>query len=190
VRKYLITVFVLASIAFANQLLTNGSFEDTLTNGWQQSMGGGDSASITRGPDYDPDPDYEVLVYSTAGTSNSYAKLYQTVYVPTTDLEFSVNAKLYAYDNDDSVSWAGAAVVISYLDTCDSLLGDTKICAQSSSLQHPWINTSTSHIIEAPDSFWHDYSFNIDDELTNLPGVNPSDINKIQVALLDSTLWG
>ncbi|GAI64590.1 unnamed protein product, partial [marine sediment metagenome] len=30
-------------------------------------------------------------------------------------------------------------------------------------------------------------AFNIDDELTNLPGVTPSDIKKIQISLLDST---
>jgi len=177
-KRYIITILALASFTFASQFLTNGDFEEPLMNGWQQSMYGAGS-SINRGTDYDGDPDYEAFVYK--GTGDGYARLYQIVDVPTTDLEFSVNAKLYAYSTSASC-WAGAAVVISYLNESDSLLGETMICYRSYAC--PWANTSTRHIIAVTDSLWNNYALNIDDELLNLSGVDTADIARIQVSLL------
>jgi hypothetical protein len=42
----------------------------------------------------------------------------------------------------------------------------------------------------APDENWHDYQFNILDELEdNLPGIDPQAVEKIQVLLIDSTWY-
>lgn len=143
------------------------------------------NVTIDRATDYDPDPDYEVYVYK--GTDGGYCRLYQVANIfdiPLNELNFSVNAKLYAYDNDPE-AYCGAAVELIYLDENDSCLGATKICARSS--QCPWSNTPTDHIIDAPNTQWNNYTFNISDELTNLPGIVPGDIKKIQISFLDST---
>lgn len=177
-KKYFITILALVGFAFASQFLINGDFEEPLTIGWLQSLYGS-MGSINRDPGYDPDPDYEACVYK--GTGDGFAKLYQTVGVPTTDLEFSANAKMYA-ESDWATCWAGAAVVISYLNESDSLLGETMICYRS--LACPWTNNDRRHIIAATDSLWHNYAFNIDDELVNLSGVNAANITRIEVSLL------
>lgn len=178
-NKYL-TVFLIIGICSAGTFLANGDFEQDLTVGWFEKLNGL-NITINRGTGYDQDPDYEAYVYK--GTGGGYAKLYQVATVPITDLEFSANAKLYAYDNHAS-AWCGAAVMISYLNSIGSVLGETMICARST--QCPWTNTTTRHIIPAPDSLWHNYSFNINDELGNLPGIDPTDVNKIEISLFDS----
>lgn len=170
-------VFNLVSDA---QFITNGDFEQELNIGWTQ-ISSGANVTIDRNTNYDPDPDYEAYVY--LGTGGGYAKLYQSVDIVTTNLDFSVNTKLYA--TATSTAWAGAAFVIGYLDDNSLLLGETRIAALS--LHCPWVNSPTLHIIEAPDTLWNYYSFNINDELTNLTGINPADIKKIQVAMYDSS---
>ena len=180
-HKYVI-LFVLVSLSSASVLLINGDFELPLTNGWQQIEGGSYSV-VDRATTYDPDPDYEACATDSFG---AYAKCWQTVDIPTTDLEFSVYAKVYAYDNNaDTLCWAAAAIVISYLDATGSLLGDTRICRFTTPC--PWTNSSTCHLIIASNTNWNSYSFNINSELSNLPGVNPSEVKKIEVALYAKT---
>lgn len=179
--KYWLILFLCAAVGNAAVLLTNGDFELDLDTGWSQATSGV-NITISRATNYDPDPDYEAQVYK--GSGSGYARLFQATDIVTTDLEFSVYAKVYAYDNH-ATAWCGAGVIISYLNENGSLLGDTRICMRST--QCPWTNTSTHHIIQVPDSFWHNYAFNIDDELTNLSGVSPVDVKTIEVALFDST---
>jgi hypothetical protein len=180
-HKYLI-LFLLAGICSASVLLTNGDFEQPLTTGWQQVASGSYSV-INRATTYDPDPDYEAYAKDQYG---SYARLWQTVDIPTTDLEFAVNAKLYSYDNNaDTLCWAGAAIDISYLDSYGQLLGETRICQVTTPC--PWSNSATCHLIMAPNTDWNPYSFNINSELANLPGVNAADVSKIEVALYAKT---
>lgn len=180
-KKLLVLTVIICSGLFGANLLTNGAFEQPLSTGWLQATSGV-NVTINRATTYDPDPDYEAYVYK--GSGSGYARLYQVVDIPSTDIDFSVNAKLYAWDNHAS-AWTGACLLISYLNESNSLLGATRICARSQGC--PWNNSSTHHLINAVDSLWHNYAFNIDDELTNLPGVTPSAIKKIQISLLDST---
>lgn len=184
-HRYL-TIFLIIGLSSAGNLFINSDFEQPLTTAWQQ-LTAGLNITINRATDYDPDPDYEAFAYK--GTGSGYIKLFQVVEIqtmPLTELEFSVNTKLYAYDNDaDTLCWAAAGIVISYLDESNSLLGDTRICLFTTPC--PWQNTLTCHLIIAPDTFWHNYSFNINDELGNLPGVNPAAIKKIAIALYDTT---
>lgn len=178
--KKFVIILTMISFSAAGVLLTNGDFEQALTVGWQAASGGS-NVYIDRSVSYDPDADYEARAEK--GDGSGYAKLYQTVDIPTTDLDFSCHTKMWAYDNH-STAWCGAAIRIFYQDASSSILGETMICMRST--QCPWNNTSTRHVIPVTDSLWHDYSFNIDDELTNLSGVNPAQIAKIQVALYDT----
>lgn len=182
-KKYVIIALVFVGLIFADNLLINGDFELDLTTGWTKSSYGGND-TITRGTIYEPDPDYEAYVFK--GYGSGYALLSQTIDAPSTDLDFSIKAKIYAYDNNaDTLCWAASAVIISYINDIGMSLGNTKICRFTTPC--PWQSTPTSHLITAVDSFWHTYSFNIDDELGNLPGVNPADVKKIEIALYDTT---
>ena len=177
------SLLLLVVFASAGALLTNGDFEQDLGVGWQQ-LSSGSNVTINRGTAYDPDPDYEVFLEK--GTGSGYAKLMQIVSIPTTDLEFAIDAKLYSYDNnEDTLCWAGAAVIVAYLDESGSLLGCTQICSHTEPC--PWENSSTMHLMEIQDTMWHDFAFNIDYELDYLPGITPSEIAKIAVVLFDTT---
>jgi hypothetical protein len=177
----LAVLLIFMGFCSASVLLTNGDFEQPLTTGWEQTLGS--YSHIERATTYDPDPDYEVWVSDSFG---NYAKLWQTTDIPTTDLEFSVYAKLDAFDNnEDTLCWGGAAVILTYLDETGSYLGETRICRFTTPC--PWTDSPTCHLIIVPDTNWHTYSFNINAELANLSGVNPLDVYKIDVALYAET---
>ncbi len=181
---YKCVIFALIfSFAFAGNMMINSAFEQDLSVGWLQSTVGG---TITRATNYDPDPDYEAQAYKGAGNGN--ARLYQTVAFdcPVSDLNFSIDAKIWAYDNNaDTLCWAAAAVIVTYKNSTGARLGDTRICMKTTPC--PWASTSTSHLISVFDSLWHQYNFNIATELGNLPGVNPSNVRQIEIALYDTT---
>jgi hypothetical protein len=183
VKKYLLVILVITGFIFADNLVVNGDFEQPLTTGWLQATSGSNT-TINRATNYDPDPDYETYVYK--GSGDGYARLYQIIDVSTIDLVFSINAKFYAYDNHSS-AWAASAVVISYMDESNTVLGETRI--YQGSIGCPWTNSSTLHLINASDTNWNNYEFNIVDELANLPGVDSLEIDKIEVALYSFTSW-
>jgi hypothetical protein len=95
----------------------------------------------------------------------------------------SANVKLDAWDNGSS--WCGAALALCYRSANDALLGTTRICRISAGC--PWSNTTVQHNIYASDTNWHSYSFTLEDELQNLPGVDPADVAKITIALIDTS---
>jgi hypothetical protein len=178
-----LSAFVVASLLIAApglclELTVNGDFEEPLTTGWDQIIAAS-NYSVTRSTHYDPDPDYEARV--SQGTGSGYVHVFQLFTIPSTDLAFSANLKLYAWDNASTGPWAGAALIIGYLDDFESCLGETFICTFSDNC--PWTSSATTHLITASDSSWHPYSFNIDTELGNLPGVDPDDIRKVKVSL-------
>jgi hypothetical protein len=184
-NKYLIILLLFVSISLAGHLAVNGDFEESLNIGWSTAFGLQSSLdTIDRQTYYDADPDYEVRVKK---YDEKFAKLYQTIDIPTTDLEFSINAKLYALEYGTSASyWAAAAICLRYLDANGAQLGETRIAHKSTHC--PWTNTNTIHLITVTDpNNWHAYNFNIATELTNLPLVNGNNIRKIQIALLDTT---
>jgi hypothetical protein len=181
--------FLLASIIIINlgwsNLLTNGNFEQPLTTGWLRDSNVTVNFIIDRATHYDPDSDFEAQVYKWTGTG--YAKLYQRVDIPSVQLAFSCNTKLIA-TTTSSTCWAGTALVIGYLNAGNTRLGETMICARTPAC--PWQNTPTRHLRIAPDTLWRNYAFNISDELTNLPGVNPSQIARIEIALYSECYSG
>jgi hypothetical protein len=169
---------MLVSIAAASNYIQNGDFEQALNVGWTQIMAGG-GTTINRGTTYHPDSDYEIYVYKATGTTG-YAQLWQIAEIPTCNIDLTFSAKLYAWDNYNG-AWAGAAVRIEYLDDSDVSLGETRVCRWS--YDCPWTNAADCHIIQVADSNWHDYDFNLLDELNNVPAVNPDEVAKIKITL-------
>ena len=176
-RVFLVLV-ILVSLSTASNYIINGDFEQPLTTGWTTIMAGG-GTTINRSTTYDPDSDYEVYVYKATGTTG-YAQLWQIADIPTCNIDLSFNAKLYAWDNY-SGAWAGAAVVIEYLDNSNISLGQTMVCRWS--YDCPWTNAADCHIIQVADSLWHTYNFNLLDELANVPAVDPNEVAKVKITL-------
>lgn len=183
-QKTLISISLLIITFGWSNLMINGDFEQPLTMAWLMDSSGV-NIIIDRATNYDPDGNYEAQSYK--GVGSGYASLYQMVDVPSVELTFSCNAKLYAFDNDaDTLCWAGAAVVIGYHNSAGTRLGETRICQFTT--PGTWTSSSTRHLINVFDSLWHNYSLNIANEIsTYLPGVNPANVSKISVALFDTT---
>jgi hypothetical protein len=182
--KYLILLLIIGFCS-AGHLLTNGDFEQPLNVGWSSAIGTTlPQDTIDRQIYFQPDLDYEARVKKYDAT---HVILCQTVNIPTTDLEFSVSANFFAQEyNSTTTYWAAAAVCLRYLDNNDVLLGETRIAYKTPHC--PWTQSNTLHIIsEMFSNTWNTYSFNVNSELANLTGVNPADIRKIQVAIIDTT---
>lgn len=177
---------IIVGYTIADNLLTNGDFEQELDVGWQQSISG--EGFIDRSTLYDPDPDYEAGIYQSS--CNGTAILEQVIEILNEDLpfiEFSCNAKMYAYDNVPG-DWIATAVIISYINEFDSILGETRIYSYSDTAC-PWADSPTLHLIEVADADWHSYFFNLEDELTHLPGVNQLEIKKIGAGLFTNLVF-
>ncbi len=179
--RHLLVVTLLCSIASGTTYVTNGNFEEILTVGWTEEHTA-TTYAIDRNTNYDPDPDYEVYIYES--NSSGDAQIYQLFDIPTIDIDLSLNAKLYATATTGTAGWTAAAIIVSYIDEFDSIMGETRICQRAGSC--PWMNSSTVHLITAPDSNWHTYSFKIAEELENLPGVNAAHVKRLKVALIDT----
>ncbi len=186
-RNWIVGILLIVlNLSRGRVLITNGDFEQDLRIGWVMSLIDptyGDTIDCLS--KFDPDPDNELRVKKHHAT---LAKIHQTVNIPTTDLLFSISAKLYAYEHPSPSPyyWSASAIALRYLDRNYNLLGETRIAYKSPHC--PWHNSPTLHIINVNDTLnWHTYSFNINDELNNLPGVNQNNIKKIQIALLDTT---
>jgi hypothetical protein len=113
-------------------------------------------------------------------TGTGYARVVQVVPLPSTDATLQASLKIAA--TATSTAWSGAALRIDYLDQDGFPLGETIIGAQSTYC--PWADGPTTHIIPVVDSNWKDYSLDLNDELTNLPGVDPPQIRQVRIALV------
>lgn len=161
--------------AAADELLVNGDFEEELTVGWQQTLDGG---TITRATNFDPDDDYEVRVYK--GTGSGGAQLLQEVAIPGTDATFQVALRPLA--SATSTAWAASGIRVDYLGQSGNLLGETLLGVITPYC--PWENTPTFHLIEVDPGLWQERSFRIDEELANLPGIDPAAVRSLRVTAL------
>jgi hypothetical protein len=179
-----LSLALLCGMASARELLVNGNFEDPARTTWRWDTFGvandtGD-CHLWQSYYYDPDLDREVCVHKTL---HQWAMLSQTVEIPSTNLNFSASAKFFAKtERPDTGYYACANVILSYMDVNDSLLGETRIYVHTGGCD--WASTPVLHLIDAPDStHWHNYAFNVNDELDNLTGVSRSDVTKIRVGV-------
>lgn len=182
----LVFLLVAAGPAPAENLLTNGEFEQALSVGWNQDVGGSGYKTIDRAIDFDPDPDFEARCSLYAGAG--YARLSQVVDVPGTNLELDFRGS-FAIGAGSSTCWPVASVCVTYRDAGGTYLGETRIYRHNEYCD--WANSPTLHLIEVVNPDWQEYSLDVNDEITtNLPGVNPADVGKVEVSLYDYTSGG
>jgi hypothetical protein len=184
--KVLLVIALALGLASAQNLLTNGDFEQDLTVGWTQTQGGGSYVTFDRSTDYQPDPDYEARdsIYS----GNGCGMLSQTVDVPGPLTTLSFQAAFAIYGASSSC-WPVACVTVGYCDASSNLLGETRYYYHDSYCT--WAPTSTLSLINVTDPNWNRYELNVADELNqHLPGVNPGMVTKLRVALFDTTAGG
>ncbi len=172
----LVLLWLCVPVARADNLVINPGFESAFLPDWVQSSNGY-SYTIERGTGFEPDPDYEAHVIKNTGTG--WARLSQTVWIPETQVEFSVRAKLYAYAT--SSAWGASAIAIEYLDEAEVVLGETRIASWTTYCT--WTSGPALHIMAGASNLWYDYAFNIADELQNLPAVDPAEVRYLRVSL-------
>ena len=161
--------------AGAMELVANGDIEQPLSEGWEQTVAG--AGSITRATTYDGDEDFEVMARKTTGPG--YVELKQVVPLPTLDVDFAASLAMSAMATDEA--WAASTLRLSFLDFHGFSLCHTNICARA--LRCPWNDTATEHYTEVPDADWHEYLFNLEDALVDLPGIDPEAIAAVEVSL-------
>ncbi len=181
----LLPLVVLAS-GLGQNLLENPGFELPLENGWVLTQGGAGFRVVERGIYYHPDSDYEAYVHHSSGPG--WTRLGQTVDVVGVDLDLSFWAMFELWAGSPSC-WPVASVVVGYRDAGGALLGDTRFYYHNA--QCTWTSTSTCHLIEVLDPDWREYRLNVADEMRqHLPGVDPGEVWRVEVALYDFTSGG
>jgi hypothetical protein len=185
-RRTTILLTLLLALAFGQNLLTNGDFEQDLSVGWTRDSSGYGYRVVDRRADLQPDPDYEARcsLYSGAGS----IALRQSVDVPHSYLGVSFHAKFDVYGTS-STCWPVAYVGIGYLDDANNLLGETRVYHHNTYCT--WVPTGTLSLIEVTNPDWTEYYVDVVQELSeHLPGVNPADIRKVRISLADTTAGG
>jgi hypothetical protein len=179
-RIFVGIVIVLLSLGSlsAIELLENGDFEQDLSLGWTQELGGA-NYEFGRDTEYKLDPDHEVYVEKFL---LEYAMLKQTVPVVGLNLLFSAEAR---FDNACAPNTYGyfsaSAIRLLYQNSSGETLGETRIYNGTEDCD--WTSTQSLHLIEVPDDLWHEYRLLIADEMESLPAVNPADVTQITLGL-------
>jgi hypothetical protein len=185
-RKYILLLpLVILAVGFGQELLVNGDFEQELSVGWTQSQNGSGTHTIDRAVGYHPDPDYEAQTYQY--DNPGWTRLGQTVDVPSTLLELSFWAS-FEEAGGSSSCWPAACFSVCYYNSSLTLLGETRYYY---STYANWVPTGVLSLCRVTSPGWTQYTLNIADELSqNLPGVNPGDVARIEVALYSYTCSG
>jgi len=184
-KLVLIPVLLLAAVAFGQELLVNGDFEQDLAVGWTHIDSGSGTHEVARATTYEPDPDNEAYIYQYDNPGSTI--LVQTVEVPWTLLELNFRASFYEAGGSSSC-WPAACVNVLYFDASDALLGESRFYY---STYANWTASPTLslHKITSPD--WAEHTLDIERELAdNLTGVDPEQVAKLGVALVAYTSGG
>ncbi len=177
----MLAVLGLFLLAYAEpiELINNGDFENPLTTGWQQDINNvRGSSEIIRDVGYDADQDYEARVYK--DQSNS-AALFQTISMPSLDLEFKADYCFSAVASDAQVQGV-AAISVEYLDSQGKTLGKSIFYASAPADMLSSDAVTAAYPVEM--GAWANRSFNIQNALADLPGLNADLIAQIKVSLL------
>ncbi len=184
-RNYLTLLLVSFAFLLSQELIINGDFEQELTVGWTLIPSGSGTHTANRDVFYHPDPDYEAMAYQYDNPGSM--RLSQIVDVPGPLLELTFTAS-FAESGGVSTCWPAACFSVCYLDADNNVLGETRYVY---STYANWTSTSTLNIIRLYDPSWTTYNLNIAEELANnLPGVNPGDVVKVEIALFAYTHSG
>jgi len=183
--KYFLFLPLVVALAVGQNLLTNGDFEQEITVGWTYSDSGVGTHQADRQVGYHPDPDYEAMTYQY--DNPGWTRLAQRVDVPGTQLTLSFWAS-FEETGGTSSCWPAACFAVCYYNSANTLLGETRYYY---STYANWTPTSTFSLKRVSNPAWTQYSLNIMDELAqNLPGINPPDVARLEVALYSYTYSG
>ncbi len=183
--RYLLLLPLVATLAVGQNLLTNGDFEQELTVGWTFVGEGTGTHTADRSVSYQPDPDYEAMTYQYDNPGS--ARLSQLVEAPGTQLEVSFWAS-FEQSGGSSTCWPAACFSVCYYDVNSARLGETRYYY---STYANWVPTPTLSLKRVTNPAWAEYTLMVGDELAaNLPGVNPDDVARIEVALYSYTYSG
>ncbi len=184
-KKCLIFIPLAVSLVFGQELLINGNFEQELPVGWTYTDSGYGTHRALRGTEYQPDPDYEAWVYQY--DNPGWTKLSQIVDVPGIALNLSFWAK-FNESGGSSTCWPAPSVRVRYYDINNAPLGETRYYY---STYADWVSSPTLSLRRVTNPNWTRYELNIADEIAaNLPGVNPDEVAKVEVALWAYTSGG
>jgi len=173
----LLSVVFLAA-GLGQELLTNGDFEQPITEGWVHTYTGSGTHTADRQTTYHPDADYEAMAYQYDNPGES--RLGQTVDVPGPMLLLSFWASFEEIGGTSSC-WPAACMSVRYLDAADTKLGETRYFY---STYANWVSDDTLSLIRVTNPGWTEYNLDVIEEVTqHLPGVAPGNIAKVEVAL-------
>ena len=159
------------------EFVVNGGFEQEIEIGWQQYYEATNS-SIGRNSDLDDDPDQELGLRFDNGIGEM--AVWQRFAIANTDLDIATTIK--ARTSASGGAWVAAGIRFGYLDRNLAVLGRTFIGRMSTDC--PWYASPTLHLVTAANNQWEQYVFNLNDELANLPGVDPSEVAYLEVEVL------
>ncbi|MEO0079226.1 MAG: hypothetical protein ABIK44_00915 [candidate division WOR-3 bacterium] len=183
--KFLLIPTLALSLSLGQELLVNGDFEQELSVGWTYTDSGSGTHLAQRGTEYQPDPDYEAYVYQY--DNPGWTRLSQRVDVPGVALQLSFWAR-FNEGGGSSTCWPAACFQVCYYNDDNVLLGETRYYY---STYADWVPSPTLSLYRITNPDWSRYELNIPDELTqNLPGVNPGEVAKVEVALFSYTISG
>jgi hypothetical protein len=184
-KSLLLIPFLALGLAFSQELLINGDFEQELAVGWTRTDSGYGTHQVLRGTEYQPDPDFEAWVYQY--DNPGWTRLSQLVPVPGVALQLSFWAK-FSESGGSSTCWPAACFQVCYYDNDTNLLGETRYYL---STYATWIPSPVLSLYRISSRDWNRYELNIADELTNnLPGVDPTAVAFVEVALWSYTYSG
>ena len=177
-RRLILILTVFALAASGQELVRNGDFENGFTHWEQDLINNQGSYEITRSTGYRPGPDYSARVYK---YMRYYARLQQIVELPSTDVRFSVDAKLLASKGPTSGYYANAAIILEYMNAGHSIIGHTAILKSVGNFNPGSFPNQRYQYITSND--WETYEFDLNDELARLTGINPAHVTAIRLAI-------
>jgi len=163
----------------AQELLTNGDFEQGLDVGWKDTVRSLAGTFLFERSDTMGSAGCAARVMKGLA---SFAALTQQVNVPNHHLLLSFDGR-FRIGGGSSTCWPVAAVIVRYQDGSGTELGNTKFVLHNEFCT--WANSDTAHLVEitAPGE-WHPHQLDIAQEIyDNLPGVNAWNVAQVRVEI-------
>jgi len=167
-------LLLLAGVASADNLITNGDFSQPVDNGWTVfSTGDNGTASIVSA---------EAPYGDVAQTNKGRVSLYQVIPVDNLNLVLSFSGKFHTEVTKEGYG-ALAKVAVVYCDADTNTLGKT-VFGRASGIAELKSGETEHSIIAKADNKWADYTLNIGKELsTGLKKVDHEKIRFLRIGL-------